>query len=65
MIYQHAENRSVGRAKCLTVCDGSRQRGPRDLSDPGHIRIAYCMERWTIENSLPGFKELAIEHGMR
>jgi hypothetical protein len=25
-MYQHAENRSVGRAKCLTVCDGSRQR---------------------------------------
>jgi hypothetical protein len=65
LIYQHAENRSVGRAKCLTICDGSRQRGARDLPAPAPIRITYCVERWAIENSLPGFKELAIEHGMR
>jgi aspartate aminotransferase len=31
---------------------------------PGHIRIAYCVERWVIEASLPGFRELAIEYGM-
>ncbi len=37
----------------------------RGFGKPGHIRIAYCVERWAIENSLPGFRELAIEHGMR
>ncbi len=37
----------------------------RGFGAPGHIRIAYCVERWVIENSLPGFKELAIEYGMR
>jgi len=26
---------------------------------PGHIRIAYCVEKWVIEASLAGFKELA------
>jgi aspartate aminotransferase len=31
---------------------------------PGHMRIAYCAERWVIEGSLPGFRELAIEYGM-
>lgn len=31
----------------------------------GHIRIAYCVERSVIEASLPGFKELANEHGMK
>ena len=65
LMYQHAENRSVGRAKCLTVWDGFRQGGSRDLPAPGHIRIAYCVEIWAIENSLPGFKELAIEYDMR
>ena len=30
----------------------------------GHIRIAYCVERWVIEGSLPGFRELAVKHGM-
>ena len=37
----------------------------RGFGKPGHIRMAYCVERWVIENSLPGFKELAIEYGMR
>ncbi len=37
----------------------------RGFGKPGHIRIAYCVEKWVIENSLPGFKELAIEYGMR
>jgi aspartate aminotransferase len=32
---------------------------------PGHIRIAYCVERWVIEDSLDGFRELAIECGIR
>lgn len=32
---------------------------------PGHIRIAYCVERWVIEDSLDGFRELAIEYGIR
>jgi aspartate aminotransferase len=32
---------------------------------PGHIRIAYCVEKWVIEASLPGFRELAVEYRMR
>ena len=31
----------------------------------GHIRIAYCVEKWVIEGSLDGFRELAIEYGIR
>ena len=31
----------------------------------GHIRIAYCVERSVIEASLPGFRELATEHGIK
>jgi aspartate aminotransferase len=37
----------------------------RGFGKPGHIRIAYCVERWVIENSLGGFRELGIEHGLR
>ena len=37
----------------------------RGFGKPGHIRIAYCVERWVIENSLEGFRELAIEYGLR
>lgn len=29
---------------------------------PGYVRIAYCVSYKTIENSLPGFKELASEY---
>lgn len=32
---------------------------------PGNIRIAYCVEKWVIEASLPGFRELAIEYGVK
>ena len=32
---------------------------------PGYVRIAYCVARKTIENSLPGFKKLAEEYGLR
>ena len=32
---------------------------------PGYVRIAYCVARKTIENSLPGFKKLAEEFGLR
>jgi aspartate aminotransferase len=31
----------------------------------GHIRIAYCVERSVIEASLPGFRELAIQYGLK
>lgn len=31
---------------------------------PGYVRIAYCVSYTTIENSLPGFKELAKEFGL-
>jgi len=37
----------------------------RGFGKPAHIRIAYCVERWVIENSLEGFRELAIEYGLR
>jgi aspartate aminotransferase len=30
---------------------------------PGHMRIAYCVEKWVIEASLEGFRELAMEYG--
>lgn len=29
---------------------------------PGYVRIAYCVARKTIENSMPGFKKLAEEY---
>jgi aspartate aminotransferase len=32
----------------------------RGFGRPGHIRIAYCVEKWVIEASLPGFRELAV-----
>ena len=31
---------------------------------PGFIRIAYCVARKTIEDSLPGFRKLAEEYGL-
>ncbi|NMB43125.1 MAG: pyridoxal phosphate-dependent aminotransferase [Clostridiales bacterium] len=31
---------------------------------PGYVRIAYCVKYETIENSLPGFKELAKEYNL-
>lgn len=31
---------------------------------PGYFRIAYCVEKKAIENSLPGFRELAKEYGI-
>ncbi len=37
----------------------------RGFGKPGHIRIAYCVERWVIENSFEGFRELAIEYGLK
>jgi len=30
----------------------------------GWVRIAYCVSRATVENALPGFKELAVEYGL-
>jgi aspartate aminotransferase len=35
------------------------------FGSPGYIRIAYCVERWVIEASLPGFKELGNEFRAR
>ena len=32
---------------------------------PGYVRIAYCVAKKTIENSMPAFRELASELGMR
>jgi len=32
---------------------------------PGYVRIAYCVARKTIENSMPGFKKLALEYGLQ
>ena len=31
---------------------------------PGYFRISYCVEKKVIENSLPGFRELAKEYGL-
>ena len=31
---------------------------------PGYVRIAYCVAKATIENSMPGFKKLAAELGI-
>jgi len=30
----------------------------------GYVRIAYCVSKKTIENSMPGFKKLAEEYGL-
>jgi len=32
---------------------------------PGYVRIAYCVSSETIGNSMPGFKKLAEEYGLR
>jgi len=32
---------------------------------PGYVRIAYCVAEKTIENSLPGFRKLAAELGLK
>lgn len=29
-----------------------------------HIRISYCVEDGTIEGALPGFRQVAVEHGL-
>jgi len=31
---------------------------------PGYVRIAYCVAKSTIENSMPGFRKLAEEYGL-
>ena len=31
----------------------------------GYVRLAYCVAKSTIENSLPGFKKLAEEYGLK
>jgi len=35
----------------------------RGFGRPGHMRIAYCVEKWVIEASLEGFREVAMEYG--
>jgi len=34
------------------------------FAGPGYIRIAYCVAKKTIENSMPAFKKLAEEYGI-
>jgi aspartate aminotransferase len=36
----------------------------RGFGKPGYFRIAYAVDRSTIEKSLPGFKEVAEKYGM-
>ena len=36
----------------------------RGFGKPGYFRIAYAVEKKTIEGSLPGFKEIAGKYGM-
>jgi aspartate aminotransferase len=31
---------------------------------PGYVRIAYCVAKKTIEDSMPAFKKLAAEYGL-
>ena len=35
-----------------------------DFGVPGYVRIAYCVARETIINSMPAFKALAEEYGL-
>jgi len=35
-----------------------------DFGVSGYVRIAYCVDKKTIENSLPYFAELAKEYGL-
>lgn len=37
----------------------------RSFGKPGYFRIAYCFDRQVIENSLPVFRELAEELGLK
>ncbi|MBR2344137.1 MAG: pyridoxal phosphate-dependent aminotransferase [Clostridia bacterium] len=36
-----------------------------DFGTPGYVRIAYCVSRERIENSLPAFEALAREYGLK
>jgi len=36
----------------------------RSFACPGYVRIAYCVAKKTIENSLPGFQKLAAQYGL-
>ncbi|SFB02106.1 aspartate aminotransferase [Acetitomaculum ruminis DSM 5522] len=38
--------------------------GAASFGCPGYVRIAYCVSRQTVENSLPKFKELAKEYSL-
>lgn len=35
------------------------------FAGPGYVRLTYCVSYETIQNSLPGFKKLAQEYGLR
>ena len=35
------------------------------FAGPGYVRLAYCVSYETIQNSLPRFKKLAQEYGLR
>lgn len=37
----------------------------KSFAGPGYVRIAYCVSRATIANSMPGFKKLAEEYGLK
>jgi len=37
----------------------------RGFGKPGHFRIAYCVDKKTIEKALPGFKEVAEKYNMK
>lgn len=36
-----------------------------DFGCPGYVRLAYCVSREMIERSLPAFREMAKEYGLR
>jgi aspartate aminotransferase len=36
----------------------------RGFGTPGHFRISYCLEDWTIEGALEGLRKAAKKHGL-
>jgi aspartate aminotransferase len=36
----------------------------RGFGTPGHFRLSYCVEDWTLEGALNGFRAAAKELGL-
>lgn len=51
-------------------CDAAKKRNilivpGSSFACPGYVRIAYCVSYETIQNSLPGFRDIAKEFGLQ